>query len=688
LNPGIVWRQRSAPPEARPYKGPLSYEIEDSEYFFGRDRESDLLLAKILSAKFTLLHAQSGAGKTSLLNARVLPGLEQNGWTAFRILPRGNPSDAIRLGVLLGLLPPAEAEYTALDRALALFWAPGEDPTLSEVLQRFDEGLQAPDPRRREALSPVEGAVEIRPAALSYRGPVRPLLLRLLRATLELSQYCEHILALRPDAGEIRGDTRASELRRILSEPETIGAHNPLLEDLYIPSPSLTDFFSNLLERYGRLRTQFGLVLILDQFEELFTLFTDSLARPASQLWRLKWEFVDQLEGLYKAGAALPIRYVISMRDEYIAQLDAVRRFVRDLDASSFHLSFLEKTEARLAIREPAKLFNYDYSEECYRNILEVLVREDRFVEPAPLQIVCERLWRERLRAEDSAAGDGIRMIPLSSLPEGGTRTILDSFFDEVLAEFETSADRAEALEMLGPLVTVDGTRNIVARDALVKVPFRNAQKRLELLNVLAQARVVRIERRLGGQFVEISHEFLISSILAKIREVLDSDPEYGRFRWTIRTLDSFRDVQFRANTSKLLGRQLFESLHGLRYKIDWEDNGWATELMLRSAVVCSAPREVIREWAARYRKSGFEPEPDAMAILTENRMRESGLALLTLEELAIISSRDPEGLSAREIEFVLRSQLLRSGDRHRHHIIRWTKEFKRACDREIQHQS
>jgi hypothetical protein len=76
------------------------------------------------------------------------------------------------------------------------------------------------------------------------------------------------------------------------------------------------------------------------------------------------------------------------------------------------------------------------------------------------------------------------------------------------------------------------------------------------------------------------------------------------------------------------------------------------------------------------------------MAILTENRMRESGLALLTLEELAIISSRDPEGLSAREIEFVLRSQLLRSGDRHRHHIIRWTKEFKRACDREIQHQS
>ena len=667
------------PMEARPYKGPLSYEIEDAEYFFGRDRESDLLLAKILSAKFTLLHAQSGAGKTSLLNARVLPGLEQNGWTAFRILPRGNPSDAVRVGVLLGLLPPPASETAALDRVLRLFWEIGEDPTVGEILKRFDEGLQKPDPRRREALSPVEGVVEIKAAALSFRGPVRPLFLRLLRATLELSQYGEHILALRPDTPEIQGSMHASELRRTLNDPATEDAYEQLLEDLYIPSPSLNEFFSNLLERYGRLRTQFGLVLILDQFEELFTLFTDSLAKPASQLWRLKWEFIDQLEGLHQAGAALPIRYVISMRDEYIAQLDAVRRFVRDLDASSFHLSFLEKTEARLAIREPAKLFNYDYSEECYQNILEVLVREDRFVEPAPLQIVCERLWRERAKAPDPVLGDGVRVIPLSSLPEGGTRRILDSFFDEVLAAFESSPDRAEALEMLGPLVTADGTRNIVARDSLVKVPFRNAKKRLELLNVLAQVRVVRIEQRLGGQFVEISHEFLISSILAKIREVLDSDPEY----WTIQTLEGFRDVQFRMNSSNLLGRRLFEAVHGVRHKIDWEENGWAIELMLRSAVACGAPRDVLLEWAARYRLIGSEP-----TVLTEHSMRESGLALLTLDELAIISSQDPERLSSRQIEFVLRSQMLRWGDRHRNQIIRWTKELKSACSRETQHQS
>src|SRR6266853_2084625 len=112
--------------ESKPYKGPLSYEIEDSDYFFGRDREADLLTAKILSSRFTLLHAQSGTGKTSLLNARVLPALEEQSWTGFRILPRHNPSEAVRLGVLLGVLPPPATECAVLDRLLATFFGPQE----------------------------------------------------------------------------------------------------------------------------------------------------------------------------------------------------------------------------------------------------------------------------------------------------------------------------------------------------------------------------------------------------------------------------------------------------------------------------------------------------------------------------------------------------------------------------------
>lgn len=68
--------ERHAAQEAfcKPYKGPESYQVEDSGLFHGRDAEAEQLIARILSSRFTLLHAQSGAGKTSLLNARIHPG--------------------------------------------------------------------------------------------------------------------------------------------------------------------------------------------------------------------------------------------------------------------------------------------------------------------------------------------------------------------------------------------------------------------------------------------------------------------------------------------------------------------------------------------------------------------------------------------------------------------------------------
>jgi hypothetical protein len=65
--------------DAKPYKGPESYETHDAKLFFGREEEAEQLRAQILASPFTLLHAQSGAGKTSLLNAKIIPGLESYG---------------------------------------------------------------------------------------------------------------------------------------------------------------------------------------------------------------------------------------------------------------------------------------------------------------------------------------------------------------------------------------------------------------------------------------------------------------------------------------------------------------------------------------------------------------------------------------------------------------------------------
>ncbi len=65
-----------------PYIGPRSFQT--GEMLYGRDREVRDLIGLLLAERIVLLHSPSGAGKTSLVQAALLPTLRDKG---FRILP-------------------------------------------------------------------------------------------------------------------------------------------------------------------------------------------------------------------------------------------------------------------------------------------------------------------------------------------------------------------------------------------------------------------------------------------------------------------------------------------------------------------------------------------------------------------------------------------------------------------------
>jgi WD domain, G-beta repeat len=67
-----------------PYIGPRPFDSRDQAIFFGRDREAYELMLQVISKKEVVLYSLSGAGKTSLVNAKVCPMLEKEG---FEILP-------------------------------------------------------------------------------------------------------------------------------------------------------------------------------------------------------------------------------------------------------------------------------------------------------------------------------------------------------------------------------------------------------------------------------------------------------------------------------------------------------------------------------------------------------------------------------------------------------------------------
>src|ERR671922_2722514 len=70
-----------------PYVGPRMFRTDEGNLFFGREREALDLLSLVISERLVLFYAQSGAGKSSLVNTRLIPGLNAEG--EYEVLPIG-----------------------------------------------------------------------------------------------------------------------------------------------------------------------------------------------------------------------------------------------------------------------------------------------------------------------------------------------------------------------------------------------------------------------------------------------------------------------------------------------------------------------------------------------------------------------------------------------------------------------
>ena len=69
----------ASPPSGAPYKELQPFTIEEAQLFFGRQDEIDDLYDTVVNHRLMILHARSGAGKTSLLRAGLSPRLITEG---------------------------------------------------------------------------------------------------------------------------------------------------------------------------------------------------------------------------------------------------------------------------------------------------------------------------------------------------------------------------------------------------------------------------------------------------------------------------------------------------------------------------------------------------------------------------------------------------------------------------------
>ena len=119
-------------PAPSPYKFLDAYGREDRDVFFGRERETQILLSDVMVSRLVVLFARTGTGKTSLINAGVRPALEDRGYATFMVRVRQDPAASARdellgdsriSGLASGSLPlQLERVVGALEQPIVVFF--------------------------------------------------------------------------------------------------------------------------------------------------------------------------------------------------------------------------------------------------------------------------------------------------------------------------------------------------------------------------------------------------------------------------------------------------------------------------------------------------------------------------------------------------------------------------------------
>ena len=250
-------------------------------------------------------------------------------------------------------------------------------------------------------------------------------------------------------------------------------------------------------------------VLVIDQFEQVFTLCQDLDARRA---------FVANLLDMVRPAERLPARnlIVLTMRTDFEARVAEMPELHGLFEHAAVRVTAMNATELREAIDKPAELVGLKFEQ----GIVDELVKE-LLGEPAGLpllQFTLLKLWERRQR--NRVTWEKYREL-------GGARRALgicaDELYESLIPEEQVSARRV-LLRLARPGEGSETMSNPIQRDELFLAS--EARDRVErVLNRLIATRLVRLShgRAAGDDQVELAHEALVRN-WERLRDWLDEE--------------------------------------------------------------------------------------------------------------------------------------------------------------------
>lgn len=259
---------------------------------------------------------------------------------------------------------------------------------------------------------------------------------------------------------------------------------------------TLQDFLREIISLLQGTR----LIIILDQFEEIFTL--------QSQADRAK--FSQELASCLDDDLLLPVHWVISLRGEYLSELATFDPPVTNPIDKNVLLHPLSRENAKLAIQEPARKKSVFYQDGLIELILDDLGPQK--IHPPELQIICSALYE---------AGKDRKLITHELYESLGKKVgILQEHFNNVMNQ-KIPRDRVIlAHQVLLSLVSSEGSRIPRSKNNLeseLKSQKIDVSFLEDVLARLVDGHLLRIEEvRTSQQSIityELAHDYLLDKI-------------------------------------------------------------------------------------------------------------------------------------------------------------------------------
>jgi tetratricopeptide (TPR) repeat protein len=288
-------------------------------------------------------------------------------------------------------------------------------------------------------------------------------------------------------------------------------------------------------------------VLILDQFEEFFTLYSPEDRKnfirqladvvnnkiPASLLESVKPE-----EPLSYSDNLPNVKIIISIREDYVGQLDEMSHEMPDILHHRFRLLPLSLEQARQAIIKPSQVqddvigaASFTFTAEAVDAMLDFLCqRRERGiikitdeVESFQLQLLCrhiEDMVREKKKKE--TADIIVKEEDLGG--EAGMQRVLQRFYDDQVKKLNTIWKRRKVRKLFEKGLISEDDMRLSLQEGEIKRKFRVSEN---LLVELVNSRLLRAEPRVGSVYYELSHDTLVGPIresqhkrISKIRKI------------------------------------------------------------------------------------------------------------------------------------------------------------------------